>query len=57
MFCKIITDAVCNAGTCSGHGTCNNGVCSSCDRLYSGEFCQNKGRIDVFLLVYLNIKR
>ena len=28
--------------TCSGHGTCVNGECV-CDRLYSGEICQNKG--------------
>ena len=33
--------------TCSGRGSCNatTGVCE-CDRLYSGEFCQNKGMHD-----------
>ena len=35
-------DAVCDNMTCSGHGTCMNGECI-CDRLYSGEICQNKG--------------
>ncbi len=42
--CKHDTDAVCNNMTCSGHGSCNatTGVCE-CDRLYSGDFCQNKG--------------
>ena len=34
--------AVCDAMTCSGHGTCVNGECV-CERLYSGEICQNKG--------------
>ena len=28
--------------TCSGNGRCENGRCI-CNRLYSGEFCQNKG--------------
>lgn len=40
MVC--ISDAGCNAMTCSGHGSCSAGKCV-CDRLYSGEFCQNKG--------------
>ena len=35
-------DAACDAMTCSGHGICMNGECV-CDRLYSGEICQNEG--------------
>ena len=49
--CFDNTDALCNAGTCSGHGNCINGVCQ-CDRLYSGDFCQNKG-ILVMVSAYL----
>ena len=36
------TGSVCNNMTCSGNGQCEDGRCI-CNRLYSGEFCQNKG--------------
>ena len=38
------TAAVCDNMTCSGHGICRNGKCV-CDRLYSGDICQNKGNM------------
>ena len=36
-------DAACNNMTCSGNGRCEDGECV-CDRLYTGEFCQIKGK-------------
>ena len=44
MFVHVLlVAAVCNGMTCSGHRSCVNGECV-CERLYFGQFCQNKGR-------------
>lgn len=45
MLCRLLlfyTGSVCNNMTCSGNGQCEDGKCI-CNRLYSGDFCQNKG--------------
>ena len=48
----LLLPLVCDNNTCGGKGTCNNNECT-CQRTYSGKFCQYKGTSIKILFIFI----